>query len=68
MKDSILQAYQTERAARPDAGGKAPALTERDQMVANLAANYSEADLRQAVVMRAAYSRELLAKQKANAQ
>lgn len=59
MKDQILQAYQKDRAGRIGAGGKAPELTEKDQVVAVLAASYSESDLRQAVVMRAAYERSV---------
>lgn len=58
MFNLILNSYQRFRAGSPDAGGKAPDLVEHDYEVAKLAAAHSEADLRQATVMRAAFQRE----------
>lgn len=55
MEEKILKAYQEDRAVRGE--GKAPELTSKDHEVAKLAASHSEAELRQAVVMRAAYER-----------
>lgn len=55
MEEQILKAYQQDRASRSN--GKAPELTAQDREAAKLAARYSETELRQAVVMRAAYER-----------
>ncbi len=55
MKDSILKAYQK---WRTDPRDRAPyPLSDNDRRVANIAAMYSENDLRLATVMRAAYRR-----------
>lgn len=66
MKDSILKAYQAERASASN--GKAPELVPNDHIVALLASQYSENDLRQAAAMRGAFNRqerrEVLAQQR----
>ena len=54
MKERILQAYQKELSERP---GPAPVMTAKDQEAAAMAAKYSEAELRHALVMRAAFER-----------
>ena len=55
MKESILKAYQK---WKTDPRDRAPyPLSDNDRRVANIAAMYSESDLRHATVMRAALSR-----------
>ena len=58
MFNLILNSYQRFRAGDPAKDGKAPDLVDHDYEVARLAAAHSEADLRQATVMRAAFQRE----------
>lgn len=55
MKERILQAYQKELTARAD--GVAQPVSAKDQEAAALAAKYSVAELRHALVMRSAYER-----------
>lgn len=55
MKERILQAYQKELTARAD--GVAQPVSAKDQEAAALAAKYSEAELRHALVMHAAFER-----------
>lgn len=60
MKTLILKVYSAELAERAKHDGTAPrAITAEDERIAAVAAAFSEHDLRHAVVMRAAYERQL---------
>lgn len=60
MKTLILKVYRAELAERAKHDGIAPrAITVEDERIAAVAAAFSERDLRHAVVMRAAYERQL---------
>lgn len=69
MNAAILKAYQDELNARAKADGTKPRLlTADEERVGDIAAKFSEADLRLAVVMRASYERPIaLAAKKAKA-
>ncbi|MDD1003608.1 MULTISPECIES: hypothetical protein [Pseudomonas] len=60
METLILKVYSAELAERAKHDGIAPrAITVEDERIAALAAAFPERDLRHAVVMRAAYERQL---------
>lgn len=60
MKTLILKVYRAVLAERAKHDGIAPrAITVEDERIAAVAAAFSERDLRHAVVMRAAYERQL---------
>lgn len=62
MKAALLKAYQEHlNAVAKDAKTAPRQTTADDDRVADIAAKYSEADLRHAVVIRASYERKLAA-------
>jgi hypothetical protein len=62
MKSALLKAYQEHlNAVAKDANTAPRQTTAEDDRVAEIAAKFSEADLRHAVVIRASYERKLAA-------
>ena len=58
MKNAILAAYSKEVASRDGATGPYKP-TEQDEARAEIAAKYTDSELRHALVMRAAYERDI---------